>query len=440
MWDITHIYDIFIHLSTSDDTYINNVMDINEIKRELNPMSIIVSNDLMMSSDVTVNNLLNQNYKIYLLGQHVFSISKAQSTLYDVILKVRPDMYIINKINFNNVTPNTIYIPNDSKIDTNRLTNKTDKYICDMLAYGDCIVMKFYLGLYLKINELITLYGTVNETILYHYLFDNSIAYQEIPIQYGVILSICNTIAISGDSGTGKTTMSSILQNTYENVTLLECDRYHKWKRGDDNWNKFTHLNPEANYITKMNKDVFNLKLGNDIYQVDYDHRTGLFTDEEIVESKPNVIVCGLHSLYLDKHITNMKIYMDTDENLRIYWKIKRDINKRGYTISHIYEQIMKRRNDFITYILPQKQLADIIVNMYSPGFIFNIDSFDEHMILNVSVKIGINTNSYEIESILDIFDTNKTDTHNNFTYIYFPDANDLENIMFKIFKLLKTK
>ena len=42
----------------------------------------------------------------------------------------------------------------------------------------------------------------------------------------------------------------------------MECDRYHKWDRHDTNWNNYTHLNPDANYITKMCDDVFDLKFG----------------------------------------------------------------------------------------------------------------------------------------------------------------------------------
>ena len=37
----------------------------------------------------------------------------------------------------------------------------------------------------------------------------------------------------------------------------LECDRYHKWERYNDNWNNYTHLNPNANFLCKMQKDFF---------------------------------------------------------------------------------------------------------------------------------------------------------------------------------------
>ena len=75
----------------------------------------------------------------------------------------------------------------------------------------------------------------------------------------------------------------------------------------DKKWKKSTHLNPNSNYITKMQKDVFDLKIGKNIYQVDYDHKTGIFTQEECIESKDTVIVCGLHSLYNNN--SNLNIF-----------------------------------------------------------------------------------------------------------------------------------
>ena len=69
---------------------------------------------------------------------------------------------------------------------------------------------------------------------------------------------------------------------------------------------------------------------------------------------------------------------MDTDENIRIFWKLKRDMKKRGYTKEKVYQQILDRKNDFEKYILPQKEKADIIISYYS-NYIFKIDSYN-HM------------------------------------------------------------
>ena len=74
---------------------------------------------------------------------------------------------------------------------------------------------------------------------------------------------MCNVFAIAGDSGSGKTTLGNYLKNYFSSSFMLECDRYHKWERGDKNWDNYTHLNPEANYISKFSDDVYNLKMNN---------------------------------------------------------------------------------------------------------------------------------------------------------------------------------
>jgi uridine kinase len=194
----------------------------------------------------------------------------------------------------------------------------------------------------------------------------SAIPYTLVNIDYIVILSLCNTIGITGDSGSGKTTVSNIIKNMICNSFVLECDRYHKWERSDIKWTEYTHLNPESNLLMKMEDDIFNLKIGNDIYQVDYDHSSGKFTEKQRIESKDTIIVCGLHSLYMPTHIVKLKIYMDTDENLKIPWKMKRDVQNRGYSLEKILNQIETRKSDFMKYIYPQRDLADIIIRMYT--------------------------------------------------------------------------
>ena len=52
-------------------------------------------------------------------------------------------------------------------------------------------------------------------------------------------------------------------------------------------WEKYKHLNPKANFLTKMKNDVFDLKIGKNIYQVNYDHTNGKFTDKkEIINNE----------------------------------------------------------------------------------------------------------------------------------------------------------
>jgi phosphoribulokinase len=80
---------------------------------------------------------------------------------------------------------------------------------------------------------------------------------------------------------------------------------------------------------------------------------------------------------------------MDTDDNLRIPWKIKRDILKRGYTIEKIYKQIMDRKHDFDKYIKIQREKSDIIICFYTDT-IFDINNILYNHFLYIRVVLYI--------------------------------------------------
>jgi uridine kinase len=209
----------------------------------------------------------------------------------------------------------------------------------------------------------------VSEIILYKFLEINNININRIALNYKLILSKCNIIAICGDSGSGKTTLSNIIGPILPNrdLLILETDRYHKWERGNINYNNYTHLNPYANRLEKMNEDIYNLKIGNNIYNVDYDHNSGQFTQVQKIENKTNIIICGLHTLY-DNNIhslLDLRIFVDTDRDLIKEWKIERDTKNRGYTREKVIEIINRREDDYIKYISIQKNNANIVIKYY---------------------------------------------------------------------------
>jgi len=397
--------DIYIHVtknSNKDDKYLNIGSDIEEIDKILNPVCLLHEDNIELSEDKLINNTLNLWFKYYKLN----NIRKNNELIkgeYDIIIKYRPDLNIISDGVFTtDISKNIIYMPEDSKIDKSKLVNKDDKYLCDVFAFGNSSVMNTYLNIYEKLEQLIAKYKThVSETLLYNYINENNLKYELLPIDYNLLLSRCNIFAIAGDSGSGKTTLGTILQKYFTNSFILECDRYHKWERKDNNWSKYTHLNPEANYLCKMNKDIYDLKIGKTIYQVDYDHSSGKFTQPEKINSSDNIIVSGLHSLYNnDDNIYNLKIFIDTDLTLKYTWKIKRDIVKRGYSKEKIIEQIENRKEDYLKYILPQKENSDIIINFFTDKP-FDIDNLEDN--LDIKLKILINK-KFDIKSILNNF------------------------------------
>ena len=364
--------DVYIHLTLDEnlsDRYLNihNVEeDISFIRNNLNPMCLITEANLNISTDNKENNTINTWLKYFKLNQ-IKQDNEKEFGIYDMVIKYRPDLNIFSdELFIDDLTKDIVYIPLDAKIDIQKLKNPSDRYLCDVLAYGNSISMDKYFNIYLTIKNLINKYGNSSETLLFHYCLQNNIQYKLINVDYGIFLSSCNVFAICGDSGSGKTTLSNILLQYFSNSFLLECDRYHKWERGNDNWEKITHLNPDANYITKIKEDIFSLKLGKSIYQVNYNHDNGKFTNPEEIKPSNNLIVCGLHSLYGNNDcLYDFKVFIDTDDLLKNKWKINRDVMERGHEVSSIIKQIENRRDDFNKFIYPQRIKSDIIVNFF---------------------------------------------------------------------------
>lgn len=425
--------DVYIHVTKNEDLedkYLNkhNEYDSFEyLNKSLNPICILHEPNINFSKNKKKNDLINHWLKYYKINQ----IKKNNELLfgkYDLVIKYRPDLELLSEINFNELEKNTVFIPKDSKIDKDKLLNIDDHFICDIFAYGESKIMDNYFLFYEKILELSEKFGYVSETLLYNYLKENKIPYKLVDVDYGIILSTCNVFAIAGDSGSGKTTLGNILKKYFSNSIMLECDRYHKWERGSNNWKRFTHLNPEANFITKMSNDIFDLKIGKDVYQVNYDHKNGKFTDKEHIQSTDNIIVCGLHSLYSEnEHLYNLKIFMDTDKKLRTEWKIKRDVHERGYNLDKVLRQINDRESDYIKYVEPQKYKSDIIINFYG----------DEENNLKLKILIKKIFDIKDIVHQFNIFEIkNETKNCGEFVEFYFNEFKDtdlLKNYPFKL-------
>ena len=188
-----------------------------------------------------------------------------------------------------------------------------------------------------------------------------------VPIPYKLILSRAKVIAIAGDSGSGKSTLSALIRPLFlfDKVLEYETDRYHKWERGDVHWDTTTHLHPDANHLEKLEDDTFNLKLGNTVLAVDYDHTTGKFTPPSVVEPQQNILRCGLHTLYTQqlRDLSDLKIYLDTSDDLKIAWKVRRDTSARNQSADQVRAKIATRKADYAAHVEPQREHADIIIS-----------------------------------------------------------------------------
>ncbi len=173
-------------------------------------------------------------------------------------------------------------------------------------------------------------------------------------------------LAIAGDSGTGKTTITSGLAAALgrERITSIGADDYHRYDRQERKSLPFTPLHPKCNYIDIMEQHLQHLALREPILKPVYDHDTGTLGRPEYVEPSDFVIVEGLLPLHtaLSRACFDITVYLDPPEDIRIAWKLRRDTSKRGYTEDEVREDLKKREPESEEFIRPQRADADIVV------------------------------------------------------------------------------
>jgi phosphoribulokinase len=173
-------------------------------------------------------------------------------------------------------------------------------------------------------------------------------------------------LAIAGDSGTGKTTVTEGLVKALgrERITSVGADDYHKYDREERKSLPFTPLHPECNYIDIMEYHLQQLSLGQPILKPIYNHDTGKLERPEYVQPREFVIVEGLLPLHtkVARACFDISVYLDPPEDIRIAWKLRRDTKKRGYTEEEVREDLKKREPESEEFIRPQRAWADIIV------------------------------------------------------------------------------
>ncbi len=200
-------------------------------------------------------------------------------------------------------------------------------------------------------------------------------------------------IGISGDSGTGKSTLQSLIGEMFppSGLIRIEGDGDHKWERESDKWQEYTHLDPRANYLYRQAMDIKKLKNGQNVRRVNYDHATGKFTEYETVSPKRYISISGLHTLYLPqlRDDLDLSIFMEAEDELRCRWKLERDVGCRGRSREDVLRQIEERRADSEKYIAPQREFADIIFSYFTDD---SEDAEQFGLRAFVSTKIDIET------------------------------------------------
>ncbi len=178
-------------------------------------------------------------------------------------------------------------------------------------------------------------------------------------------------LGIVGDSATGKTTLSTGVARILgpERCTVLCADDYHKYDRQERAENGLSALNPRANYLDILTQHLCALRQGQPILKPVYNHKTGTLERPEYVTPTDYIIVEGLlgYTTRALRDCYDVKIFLDPEEDLRIQWKIHRDVAHRGYSREQVLASLEKRKDDSPTYIHPQRVYADMVIRFLRP-------------------------------------------------------------------------
>lgn len=175
-------------------------------------------------------------------------------------------------------------------------------------------------------------------------------------------------IGVAGDSGCGKSTFLRRLADLFgeESMTVICLDDYHSLDRYERKKTGITALNPAANNFDLMYEQIKALKEGQKIMKPIYNHETGLIDPPESVKPTPIVVIEGLHPMYDERvrSLLDFSVYLDIDDEVKIAWKMQRDMAERGHTYEDVLAAINSRRPDFEGYIDPQKAHADVVIQI----------------------------------------------------------------------------
>jgi phosphoribulokinase len=181
-------------------------------------------------------------------------------------------------------------------------------------------------------------------------------------------------IGVAGDSGCGKSTFLRRLSDLFgaEKLTVICLDDYHSLDRKGRKAAGVTALDPRANNFDLMYEQIKSLKEGNPIDKPIYNHETGELDPPERINPNKIIVIEGLHPMYDERvrGLLDFSIYLDISDEVKIAWKIQRDMAERGHTYEDVLASIESRRPDFEQYIDPQKQHADIVIQILPTNLI----------------------------------------------------------------------
>ena len=177
-------------------------------------------------------------------------------------------------------------------------------------------------------------------------------------------------IGICGGTGSGKTTIArKIVEDVgAENVVLVEQDSYYRnladMPLDERHQANFDH--PDSIDSEMLMNHIKRLKNGQSIEMPVYDFKSHTRSDKtEHIEPKNVVIVEGI-LIFSEARVLSLldvRVFVDTPDDIRFIRRLQRDINERGRTVESVITQYFETvRPMHFDFVEPSKRHADIII------------------------------------------------------------------------------
>jgi uridine kinase len=191
-------------------------------------------------------------------------------------------------------------------------------------------------------------------------------------------------LGVAGGSGSGKTTLSEALVRTVglDDVAVLEHDAYY-WHRPELSFEERARVNydhPDAFETDLIIRHIEDLRNGRAVEKPIYDYSHHLRTNTTTrVKPAPVILVEGILVLAEPalRDLMDLKIFVDTDADVRLVRRVRRDVKERGRSSDSVLDQYMGTvRPMHLQFVEPSKRYADIIIpEGYNPSAVGTVIS-----------------------------------------------------------------
>jgi len=180
----------------------------------------------------------------------------------------------------------------------------------------------------------------------------------------------CLVVGVAGGSGSGKTTVVRKIVESVgaSQVTVLEHDRYYR-DRNDLRLEERAALNydhPDSLETDLMVRHVRDLRQGQTVDVPRYDFaRYAREAERERVTPRRTIIVEGI-LIFADldlRRLMDVKVFVDTDDDIRFIRRLERDTTERGRTVRSVIDQYLGTVKPMhLDFVEPSKRYADVIL------------------------------------------------------------------------------